>query len=261
VAEVPSISDLQRYDLLRFGHDCLGLLALDELWTEAAKTNDESAPTLGREMRTLIERLMPRSDEVAVQLLTTASELNTYWPALRDFWGRTSEREIRRLDWWLRIEHEGLFGNAGVSAANELREGLAEELGLIQQQIATVETGAASDGDLSREKKILLGVVAACCLASVALPAIGGAVMAVGLAAGAFTGAANLAGVAAGFAGAAILGPPATAPTVSRAEQLEKLEALRDRGTLTQEEFAAEKSRLLGSVALPSKGRSKHWKI
>lgn len=41
--------------------------------------------------------------------------------------------------------------------------------------------------------------------------------------------------------------PPTPAPTDSRVEQLEKLAALRDRGALTEEEFAAEKAKLLGT--------------
>ena len=40
---------------------------------------------------------------------------------------------------------------------------------------------------------------------------------------------------------------PAAAATESRAEQLEKLAALRDSGALTEEEFAAEKARVLGA--------------
>ena len=39
--------------------------------------------------------------------------------------------------------------------------------------------------------------------------------------------------------------PPATQP--SRTDQLERLVALRDRGALTEEEFAAEKAKLLGN--------------
>jgi hypothetical protein len=59
----------------------------------------------------------------------------------------------------------------------------------------------------------------------------------------------GVAGVAAGFA--ATPGPPAapapTAPPTDLADQLRKLAALRDEGILTDEEFAAQKARLLGS--------------
>ena len=39
--------------------------------------------------------------------------------------------------------------------------------------------------------------------------------------------------------------PPTLSPTESRVEQLERLAALRDSGALTEEEFAAEKAKLL----------------
>jgi hypothetical protein len=54
-------------------------------------------------------------------------------------------------------------------------------------------------------------------------------------------------GVAAGMAGLpAAAGPEAGAPPVDVADQLRKLAALRDEGILSDEEFAAQKARLLG---------------
>jgi len=41
--------------------------------------------------------------------------------------------------------------------------------------------------------------------------------------------------------------PPPIPASSSRAEQLERLAALRDRGALTEEEFATEKAKLLGA--------------
>ena len=41
--------------------------------------------------------------------------------------------------------------------------------------------------------------------------------------------------------------PPAAAPAADPVEQLEKLGKLRDNGVLTEEEFQAEKAKLLGS--------------
>ena len=255
MSDFHSLNDQQRYDLLQFGHNSLSLLATDELWTEAARTGDPFAPELGRQMQDLMERLMRRSNEVAALLFLTQSEVDVYWPDLRESWRQTSNREITALDWWLRTEYFGLLGTAGATVARTLGDSLADEIGLVAQGISVVEHGSPSDGDLSRNKKILIGVVAVCCLVSVALPAIAAAVMAGGLAAGvasgavqagAVSGVTNLASVAAGFAGSAVLGPPAPV-TITRAEQLEKLKALLDNGGLTLEEYEAEKAKVLNS--------------
>jgi hypothetical protein len=41
--------------------------------------------------------------------------------------------------------------------------------------------------------------------------------------------------------------PPAAAPAADPIEQLQKLAALKDQGILTEEEFAAQKAKILGS--------------
>jgi Short C-terminal domain len=41
--------------------------------------------------------------------------------------------------------------------------------------------------------------------------------------------------------------PPAPAPSESRIDELKQLASLKDQGVLTEEEFAAEKARILGS--------------
>src|SRR5438105_4001109 len=118
MAQVRALSTHETYELLGVGLRCLDLLALDELWTDAAKTNDPSAPVIGKQMLSLMRGLSTRSGEVGQLLLVTRYELNAYWPQLRDFWRPTAEREILALDSWL--GEDAKLGDAGVSAAKDL---------------------------------------------------------------------------------------------------------------------------------------------
>lgn len=205
---IPVLSSLRdRYELLESGQRLLELLTLDDLWTEAASEGDSAAPEIGRRMLQLIEQLRLGTGQVERLILGERVELNAYWPELRRSWGTAGEPEVAALDQW--VEQYGGLGDAGVSAASLLHGALEEEGQLIAAKVAELEAGSQSTGDLSRQKKILIGVTAVCCLAVVALPAVGAAVAAGGIAAGLFSGAAGLAGVAAGISGAAILTPEA----------------------------------------------------
>jgi hypothetical protein len=202
VNTMPGLHD--RAELIDFGGACIGLLALDRLWTQAIEHHDADAPALGRQMQAFIVDIRERSDRVSELTSQYRNYLNSTWPdVMKEL--RIPQQDLAALNEL--IQKYGGLGYASGEVLTSLKRDLDEEAQTLSEKIADFEGRGDPEGDLSLLKKVMIGVVVVSVLVIVALPAATVGVPAATIGAALVTSAVNLATLGGSIAGGGLFVP------------------------------------------------------
>lgn len=207
-----SVDDLSL--LMRFGLSGIELLMLDDLWTKGVESGDTSAASIGHRMEALIGDLLEQSSPVSELIRHHRAALNAGWPELSERFA-LSTQEKEALEGYF-AEYGGL-GNTGDALADGLARSLSEEAESLSAKILEMEMRGQSEGDLSRLKKIMVGVLVVC---AALIPVIAAGAVLIGpmTAAGAFVlGLQQVASIGAAVAAGVLIqpDPPSSAAPVT----------------------------------------------
>jgi hypothetical protein len=199
---MPGLHD--RSELVDFGDVCISLLAVDRLWTQAVEQRDADAPSLGRQMQAFIVDIRERTDRVSGLTSQYRDYLNLTWPDVMTQL-KIPQEDIGAINDL--IQKYGGLGAATTVILTSLDKELDEEALTLAGKISDFADRGISQGDLSRLKKLMIGVVVVSVLVIVALPVATVGIPAATVGAALVTSAVNLATLGGSVAGGGLFVP------------------------------------------------------